>query len=94
MKVGTDVVVTTKYRGVFFGKITEELADESITLEGAQMCIYWSPAMRGVFGLASIGPDKDCRIGGAVPLLKIPGITAIAPCTDEAASRWRVAPWK
>ena len=93
MTDGADVVVTTKHRGVFFGTLR---AGEGTTIKlyGAQMAIYWSPAMRGVFGLASIGPDADCRIGGPVPSLMLHDVTAVARCTPDAAARWRAAPWK
>lgn len=91
--IGTNAVVTTKHRGVFFGTVSA-VDGTTVTLSGAQMAIYWSPAMRGVFGLASIGPDKDCRIGGPVPMLTLHDVTAVAPCTDEASARWAVAPWK
>jgi hypothetical protein len=94
MQAGQAVLATTKHRGVFFGTLAAEPDGTTVTLTGAQMAIYWSSAMRGVFGLASIGPDAECRIGGPVPSLTIHDVTALAPCTDAAVARWALAPWR
>ena len=91
--IGTKAVVTTKHRGVFFGTVSS-IDGTTVTLHGAQMAVYWSAAMRGVFGLSSIGPDGNCRVGSPIPALTLHDVTAIAPCTDDAAARWAVAPWK
>ena len=87
------VVVTTAHRGVFFGN-TDQNPSDTITLKDARMCVYWSAAMRGVLGLASAGPDKDCRISNAVPELELHGVTAVMQCSPEAVERWESAPWK
>lgn len=91
----TPVVVTTKHRGVFFGYLTngDKLPSE-ITLERARMCVYWSSALKGVLGLASIGPDSDCRISIAVPKLTLWDVTSVIECSSEAVVKWEGAPWK
>lgn len=91
--IGQFVVLTTKHRGVFGGRLAA-LDGTTATLESAQMAVYWSPAMRGVFGLASLGPDESCRIGGPVSSLLLTDVTAVAPVTDAARERWERAPWK
>ena len=90
------VLVTTDKRGVFFGYVVESpasLAGE-IELSDARNCIYWTTEMHGVFGLASRGPSKDCRIGPKVSWLRLSGVTSVALCTPEAAGRWEEEPWK
>lgn len=49
------VVVTTEYRGVFFG-YAEDTSGDIITLSNARNCIYWSAATGGFMGLAATGP--------------------------------------
>lgn len=90
------VLVTTDKRGVFFGYLPEFPSDApaTITLERARNCVYWTQQTRGVFGLASKGPESGCRIGPAVPRLTLEGVTAVALCTDLAASRWEEGPWR
>ena len=86
------VVVTTAHRGVFFG-YTDKWDGDTIDLKRARMCTFWSKAMKGVFGLASIGPDADCRIGMASDL-QIRNVTAVAQCSDQAVKAWEASPWK
>ncbi len=91
------VMVTTKHRGVFFGYVSNQtLGDnDSLVIEDTRMCIYWSAAMQGVLGLATKGPDPDCRVGQAVPgPTELLGVTAIFPVTSGAAAKWEAAPWK
>ena len=88
----TPVVVTTKRRGVFGGLLKGRPGD-AVTLTQARMCTSWSLAMRGVHGLASIGPDEECRIGVAVPELRLIGVTSVATMTPEAWERWEAEPW-
>jgi hypothetical protein len=91
--IGQYALVTTKHRGVFCGRV-ETVDGTTVTLTDARCAIYWSIAMRGVFGLAASGPDKDCRIGAAVSSLTLHDVTAMAPCTDAAVAAWQAAPWK
>lgn len=51
------VLVTTEYRGVFFGH-ADDTSGDNITLHKARNCIYWPSANGGFCGLASEGPAK------------------------------------
>lgn len=83
------VLVTTEFRGVFFGYVKSDakLPDE-ITLTNVRNCIYWSASVGGFLGLASKGPDSQCKIGTQVPELRLFKITSVTPVTDEAAQKW------
>ena len=87
------VLVTTEHRGVFFGTMDRDDGD-TVVLKDARNCIYWSTATKGFLGLASIGPQPDCRIGPKVPSIKLHKVTAVAACTDEAVQKWEDAAWK
>lgn len=87
------LLVTTQHKGVFFGYGTPTTASE-IILEKARMCIYWSNDMKGVLGLATIGPSKTCRVGLAVPSLMLRAVTSISEVTDEAKKAWEKGPWQ
>ncbi len=90
---GVPLVVTTAHRGVFFGYGTPGNAD-TIRLTQARMCVYWSVSMRGVLGLAVQGPDKDCKIGFAVPALTLRDVTSVTEASPEAAKKWETGPWR
>lgn len=85
------VLVTTSYRGVFFGYATETKG-ETIKLRAARNCIYWPAEQRGFIGLAQSGPVKGSRIGPAADI-ELRGITAVVEVTSEAAARWESQPW-
>ena len=85
------VVVTTVHKGVFFGYATET-EGQTIKLRAARMCIYWSSDLRGFMGLASAGPNGNCRIGPAADI-ELRNITAVVEVSKEAASKWETAPW-
>ena len=86
------VLITTEFRGVFFGYIKDDskLPDE-ITITGARNCIYWSSDCGGFLGLASDGPTSDCRIGKRVSELTLYKITSVTPVSDEATKKWEGA---
>lgn len=86
------VLVTTEYRGVFFGYATNTEGD-NIQLKRARNCVYWSADVKGFLGLAKTGPSQGCRIGppADVDLRKI---TCVAEVTPEAAAAWESQPWK
>lgn len=86
------VLVTTDKRGVFAGVLVKD-AGQTVTLAESRMCSYWSAKMRGVFGLASMGPDKGCKIGPAVPSQVLNGITSVTDMSPEAVAAWRAEPW-
>ena len=86
------VLVTTNYRGVFFGFMDDggKLPKE-VTLKNVRNCIYWSSDCGGFLGLAANGPNKECRIGTKVPELTLYDITSVSPVTDKAAKAWEKA---
>mgnify|MGYP001592050834 CR=1 FL=1 len=92
MKLGTAVVVTTEFRGVFFGYLKGK-ASNSLTLEKARNCIYWSSEVKGFMGLASTGPTKSCKIGPPVKNIELKKVTSVIQCDDPAISAWEAAPW-
>lgn len=87
----TKIVVCTDKRAVVFGE-TDDVAARPIVLRNARMCLYWSEAVGGVFGLAEVGPDKDCRISAVVPSITLEGVTATMEMTDAAVAQWEAAP--
>lgn len=85
------VLVTTAHRGVFFGYATKT-DGPTIKLRGARNCIYWSASVKGFLGLATTGPDKQCRIGPAATI-EIRDITCVAECEPASVTAWESAPW-
>lgn len=85
------VVVTTAHRGVFFG-YAKETSGPTIKLRAARNAVYWVTDLRGFMGLASIGPNKACRIGPAADI-ELRDITAVVECSAEAVEKWEKAPW-
>ena len=85
------VVVTTAYRGVFFGYATD-IDGEIIHLRAARNCIYWPSENKGFMGLAAMGPLKGARVGPAADI-SLRAITSVIECTPEAVSLWEKAPW-
>ena len=85
------VLVTTEHRGVFAGYASDTDGD-IVKLRQARNCIYWSAALKGFLGLATVGPDKDCKIGPAADI-ELRKITAVAAVTPEAQAKWEAAPW-
>ncbi len=86
------VMVTTEYRGVFFGYVPKVKNAKSIRLTDARMAVYWSKDMGGVLGLATIGPSATCKIGPKVPAIELSKVTAVVEVSVEAASKWESAP--
>lgn len=81
------VLVTTEYRGVFFGYAADTSGD-TITLKRARNCIYWPSANGGFAGLASEGPADGARIGARVDQIELRKITAVAEVTPAAVEKW------
>ena len=86
------LVVTTANRGVFFG-YAEPTTENIIRLEEAQMCVYWSADVRGVLGLASKGPSKNCKITAPINAMTLQGVTSIMECTETSEAAWKSQPW-
>jgi len=85
------VLVTTAHRGIFFG-YASETGGETIKLRAARLCVYWSADLRGFMGLASVGPNDNCKIGPAADI-ELRSITSVSEVSPEAIERWEKAPW-
>lgn len=81
-------LVTTEFRGVFFGYLKKQNGREDLTLEKARNCIYWSADVGGFLGLASKGPSSQCKIGAEVSEVTLYKITSITPVSKEAEEKW------
>jgi hypothetical protein len=83
------VLVTTEYRGVFFG-YAEDTDGDRIKLHDAKCAIYWNTDVNGFLGLAAVGPNRGCRISrpATVELRKV---TAVVEVTPEAVKAWEAA---
>lgn len=83
------VLVTTNYRGVFFGQVKDDKSlPKEIVLKNARNCIYWSSDCGGFLGLAAKGPTSGCRIGTKVDEITLYDITSVTPVSEEAAEKW------
>jgi hypothetical protein len=88
--LGRPVLVTTEYRGVFFG-YAEDTSGDVIVLRRARNCIYWPSTQGGFGGLASEGPAAGARIGARVDRIELRKITSVADITTAAAAAWEAA---
>jgi hypothetical protein len=89
------VVVTTEFRGVFFGYVENDSElPTKVELVDARNCVYWSAQTKGVVGLAATGPNKECKIGPKVPHMTLWKITGVFQCTPEAIQNWEEGMWK
>ena len=85
------VLVTTSYRGVFFGYATST-SGETIKLRAARNCLYWPSQQKGFLGLAKEGPLQGARVGPPADI-ELRSITCVAEVTPEAVTRWEAQPW-
>lgn len=87
-------VICTKDRGVFAGMVDPTWSNqELIEVEECQMCVYWSPSVKGVVNLAHSGPDSCCKITKPAQLARLFGVTALFFGTAEAQAKWQKCPW-
>ena len=86
------VLVTTEFRGVFFG-YSSDTSGDTIKLARARNCIYWPSEQKGFLGLAADGPGKGCRVGPATDI-ELRKVTSVAEVTPEAVALWEEAPWQ
>jgi len=86
------VLVTTEYRGVFFG-YTENTDGDTVTLYRARNCVYWGSDVKGFLGLAANGPTSSCRIGPTAAKLELRKVTSVSDVNDSAVEKWEKAPW-
>lgn len=92
MESSKAVLVTTEFRGVFFGYIkNDKNLPAEITLTGAKNCIYWSADCGGFLGLAANGPTSGCKIGKTVSELTLYKITSVTPVEAAAEKKWEKA---
>ncbi len=84
------VLVTTEFRGVFFG-FAEDTAGDNITLHRARNCIYWPSTQGGFAGLASEGPVKGSRIGATVEKIDLRKVTSVVEVSEPAVTAWESA---
>lgn len=80
------VIVTTEYRGVFFG-YAENTSGDTIFFKNMRNCIYWDASIGGFAGLASVGPNSKCRIGAACDG-ELRKITSVLTVTETAEKAW------
>jgi hypothetical protein len=90
------VLVCTDKRGVVFGTTDDATADP-ITLTNARMCLRWSTAVGGVFGLTDKGPfdaskSGNTTISASTPSIILSGVTAVFDLTPDAVEAWESAP--
>lgn len=88
----TPLLVTTSHRGVFFGYGKPGDAD-TIRIEKARMCVYWSQDVKSVVGLAANGPTHGCKIGPAVPAITLRDVTSVMEVTATVAKKFEEGPW-
>lgn len=92
----THMVVCTDKRGVFMGlgeeRLTKKL-ESTVHLYDVRMCVHFSKTIGGVMGLASKGPDGQCRISAAVPEATFPDVHAIFRCSAKSVECWEEEPW-
>ena len=82
------VIVTTEYKGVFFGYSTNTTGD-TIHLRGARMCIYWG-GTTGFMRLAETGPEKGDRISARADI-EVRKVTSVVEVTPVAVTAWEAA---
>jgi len=82
------VIITTEYRGVFFGYATDTTKDV-IHLTGARMAIYWGTT-RGIVQLAESGPTSSSKISARADL-EVRKVTAVFEVTEAATKAWEAA---
>ncbi len=85
------VLITTEYKGVFFGYATNTDGD-IIKLKRARNCIYWPTQNKGFMGLASDGPHRDAKIGPPADI-ELRKVTAVVEVTPTAEKVWNDFKW-
>lgn len=90
------VLVTTQYRGVFFGYMSQSAKrtlPKEVRLTDARNCVSWDTSCRGFLGLANHGPTESCRIGPKADIT-LYDITSVSDIQPDARKRWEAAPWR
>ena len=84
------VLITTEFRGVFFGYATET-SGKNVHLFNARNCIYWPSKQGGFAGLAKDGPVKGSRIGARVASIDLRNVTSVTEVESDAVDAWEKA---
>ena len=93
-KIACLITTDNTKRGVFMGYINpEDSGKEDIIAEDVRMAVYWSSDMKGVLGLASMGPSSTCKISPAVKKATIKGVTCVVELNPKAEKQWKKEPW-
>lgn len=85
------VIVTTAHKGVFFG-YAKDTSGSTIALRAARLCVYWSSDLRGFMGLASSGPNSNCKIGPSADI-ELRDVTSVVEVSPEATAKWEKGFW-
>lgn len=92
--IGSHVVITTdKDHSGVFGGILNEANGDTLRLLDCSMAVYWSADVRGVVGLAAMGPSEGCRITPEAPEAIIKAVSAIFLSSPDAIDKWEKCPW-
>lgn len=81
------VIVTTEYRGVFFGYANDTSGD-IIHLKNAKMVIYWGTT-KGLLQLCETGTTKDTKLSAKADL-EVRKVTGIFEVTSEAEKTYGI----
>ncbi len=85
-----NVLITTLYKGVFFGKIADDAditAKKLTNIKDCRMAIRWGTT-KGVMELADTGPTDKSRISSKCDVPVLHGVTAVFQVTNKAAEVW------
>ena len=84
------VLVTTIYKGVFYGRTDDGSSATVITLEDARCAIYMG-VTGGFLQLAATGPTAASKIGARAPKITLQGVSSVVELTPEAIAAWEAA---
>lgn len=85
------VLITTEYKGVFFGYAANTNGD-TIKLKRARNCIYWPTQNKGFMGLASDGPHREAKVGPPADI-ELRKVTSVVEVTPQAEKVWNEFKW-
>ena len=84
-----NLMFTTKHRGVFVGKVADEMDLTPTTLTNikeARMVIRWRGG-NGVQGIAAEGPTENCKLSSISDIDVLHDVTGVFPVSDAAAEK-------
>ena len=89
------LVVTTEWRGVFFGygEVPTDNESRVITLRDCRMCVSWDASIKGMPALASGQSISRCRVSAPAPSVKLYGVTGVFEANKKAEKEWLKQPW-